>query len=132
MGKLKNYAVGTCCVRCKTSSEICAKKFACSHHLKSMNTIAERHFESRMALVGEDDAISEFIPGRMAAFVKGHLVDALVDEADSDEWARRQVFELGNKYPQLSESSFIERFMDKAFNILANEQTEVNHDNESR
>lgn len=93
MGKLESFAAGPCCIKCKTSAEICAKRYSCAHHLRSLNTIAERRFESRVRLVGMDRAVEEFQPGRLGSDVLSHLTVMSVDQEDATEWVSGR---LGN------------------------------------
>ncbi len=124
MGKLESFAAGPCCIKCKTSAEICAKRYSCAHHLRSLNTIAERRFESRVRLVGMDRAVEEFQPGRLGSDVLAHLTAMSVDQEDATEWAIRQVEELKVKYPDLSDESMVGRFVEKAAEYLAGEPNE--------
>lgn len=103
MSRLENYAFGPCCVRCKTSTEICARRYACGHHLRSLNTIAERRFAARVASVGLEKAITEAVVSRMRNDVFIHLVAASVDEEEAKEWADRQMGDLLTKHPQLDD-----------------------------
>lgn len=103
MNKLEAFAVGSCCVRCKTSTGICAKRYACGHHLRAMNTIALRRLESRAREIGIEAAIESSMARSLYSATLKHLLAVSVDEVDAREWAERQLRELQSKYPQLAD-----------------------------